>query len=43
MSIALARLIAINVVKKWFIRARLGTEMVKGTNQMDYYLASNVI
>jgi hypothetical protein len=33
---------AINVVTKWFIRARLGTEMVKRTNQMDYYLAPNV-
>ena len=42
MSIAQARC-AINVVKKWFAHSRLGTEMVKRTNQMDYYLAPNVI
>jgi len=42
MSIAQARC-SINVVNKWFVHARLGTEMAKRTNQMDYYLASNVI
>ena len=29
--------------EKWFIHARLGTEMVKCTNQMDYFRAPNLI